>query len=35
VKTFTIMMREVPHAIADGEEVWVKLHVREGTGEIV
>jgi pyruvate/2-oxoglutarate dehydrogenase complex dihydrolipoamide dehydrogenase (E3) component len=31
VKTFTIMMREVPRAIADGEEVGVvKLHVREG-----
>ena len=36
VKTFTIMMREVPCAIADGEEVGVvKLHVRDGTGEIV
>jgi pyruvate/2-oxoglutarate dehydrogenase complex dihydrolipoamide dehydrogenase (E3) component len=36
VKTFTVMMHEVPRAIADGEEVgFVKLHVRERTGEIL
>jgi len=36
VKTFTIMMREGPCAIADDEEVdVVKLHVRDGTAEIV
>jgi pyruvate/2-oxoglutarate dehydrogenase complex dihydrolipoamide dehydrogenase (E3) component len=36
VKTFTIMMHEVPRAVADGEdEGFVKLHVRDGTGEIL
>jgi pyruvate/2-oxoglutarate dehydrogenase complex dihydrolipoamide dehydrogenase (E3) component len=36
VKTFTILMHEVDRAIVDGEEDgFVKLHVREGTAEIL
>jgi pyruvate/2-oxoglutarate dehydrogenase complex dihydrolipoamide dehydrogenase (E3) component len=36
VKTFTVLMHEVPRAIADGEEDgFVKIHVREGTGKIL
>ncbi len=36
VKTFTVLMHEVDRAITDGEEEgFVKLHVREGTGEIL
>jgi pyruvate/2-oxoglutarate dehydrogenase complex dihydrolipoamide dehydrogenase (E3) component len=36
VKTLTVLMHEVDRAIADGEEEgFVKLHVREGTGEIL
>ena len=36
VKTFTILMHEVDRAITDGEEEgFVKLHVREGTAEIL
>src|SRR5258706_13396526 len=36
IKTFTVMMHEVARAIADGEEEgFVKIHVREGTGEIL
>ncbi len=36
VKTFTILMHEVDRAIADGEEEgFVKLHVREGTTQLL
>ena len=36
VKTFTILMHEVDRAITDGEEDgFVKVHLREGTGEIL
>ncbi len=36
VKTFTTLMHEVDRAIVDGEEDgFVKLHVREGTAEIL
>ncbi len=36
VKTFTILMHEVDRAIVDGEEDgFVKLHVRDGTAEIL
>ncbi|MEO6779095.1 MAG: mercuric reductase [Gemmatimonadaceae bacterium] len=36
IKTFTILMHDVDRAIADGEEAgFVKIHVREGTDEIV
>jgi pyruvate/2-oxoglutarate dehydrogenase complex dihydrolipoamide dehydrogenase (E3) component len=36
VKTFTILMHEVDRAIADGEEEgFVKLHVRDGTAELL
>jgi pyruvate/2-oxoglutarate dehydrogenase complex dihydrolipoamide dehydrogenase (E3) component len=36
VKTFTILMHEVDRAIVDGEEDgFVKLHVREGTAELL
>jgi pyruvate/2-oxoglutarate dehydrogenase complex dihydrolipoamide dehydrogenase (E3) component len=36
VRTFTILMHEVDRAILDGEEDgFVKLHVREGTAEIL
>jgi pyruvate/2-oxoglutarate dehydrogenase complex dihydrolipoamide dehydrogenase (E3) component len=36
VKTFTVLMHEVDRAIVDGEEDgFVKLHVREGTAEIL
>jgi pyruvate/2-oxoglutarate dehydrogenase complex dihydrolipoamide dehydrogenase (E3) component len=36
VKTFTVLMHEVDRAITDGEEEgFVKVHVREGTGEIL
>ena len=36
IKTFTVLMHEVPRAIADGEEDgFVKIHVREGTSEIL
>src|ERR1700733_175188 len=36
VKTFTVMMSDVDRAITDGEdEVFVKIHVREGTDEIL
>ncbi len=36
VKTFTILMHEVDRAVVDGEEDgFVKIHVREGTAEIL
>jgi pyruvate/2-oxoglutarate dehydrogenase complex dihydrolipoamide dehydrogenase (E3) component len=36
VKTFTVMMSDVDRAITDGEdEGFVKIHVREGTDEIL
>jgi len=36
VKTFTILMHEVDRAITDGEEDgFVKLHVREGTAQLL
>jgi pyruvate/2-oxoglutarate dehydrogenase complex dihydrolipoamide dehydrogenase (E3) component len=36
VKTFTIMMQDVDRAITDGrDEGFVKIHVREGTDEII
>jgi pyruvate/2-oxoglutarate dehydrogenase complex dihydrolipoamide dehydrogenase (E3) component len=36
VKTFTVLMHEVDRAIVDGEEDgFVKLHVREGTAELL
>jgi pyruvate/2-oxoglutarate dehydrogenase complex dihydrolipoamide dehydrogenase (E3) component len=36
VKTFTVPMHDVDRAIADGEERgFVKVHVREGSGEIL
>src|SRR4029077_13537316 len=36
IKTFTVLMHEVARAIADGEEDgFVKIHVREGTSEIL
>jgi pyruvate/2-oxoglutarate dehydrogenase complex dihydrolipoamide dehydrogenase (E3) component len=36
VKTFTIMMQDVDRAITDGQnEGFVKLHVREGTDEVL
>ncbi len=36
VKTLTILMHEVDRAIADGEEEgFVKLHIREGTAQIL
>lgn len=36
MKTFTILMHEVDRAVVDGEEDgFVKLHVREGTAEIL
>jgi pyruvate/2-oxoglutarate dehydrogenase complex dihydrolipoamide dehydrogenase (E3) component len=36
VKTFTVMMHDVDRAITDGEdEGFVKIHVREGTDEIL
>ena len=36
VKTFTIMMQDVDRAITDGrDDGFVKLHVREGTDEII
>jgi pyruvate/2-oxoglutarate dehydrogenase complex dihydrolipoamide dehydrogenase (E3) component len=36
VKTFTVLMHEVPRAICDGEEDgFVKLHVKEGTATIL
>jgi pyruvate/2-oxoglutarate dehydrogenase complex dihydrolipoamide dehydrogenase (E3) component len=36
IKTFTVLMHEVARAITDGEEDgFVKIHVREGTGEIL
>jgi pyruvate/2-oxoglutarate dehydrogenase complex dihydrolipoamide dehydrogenase (E3) component len=36
VKTFTVMMQDVDRAITDGQaEGFVKLHVRDGTDEIL
>ena len=36
IKTFTVLMHEVDRAIADGEEDgFVKVHVREATGQIL
>jgi pyruvate/2-oxoglutarate dehydrogenase complex dihydrolipoamide dehydrogenase (E3) component len=36
VKTFTIMMHDVDRAITDGrDEGFVKIHVRDGTDEIL
>ncbi len=36
IKTFTVLMHEVDRAIVDGEEDgFVKLHVREGTAELL
>lgn len=36
VKTFTIMMQDVDRAITDGrDDGFVKIHVREGTDEII
>jgi pyruvate/2-oxoglutarate dehydrogenase complex dihydrolipoamide dehydrogenase (E3) component len=36
VKTFTVPMHDIDRAIADGEEEgFVKIHVREGSDEIL
>jgi pyruvate/2-oxoglutarate dehydrogenase complex dihydrolipoamide dehydrogenase (E3) component len=36
IKTFTVLMHEVARAIADGEEDgFVKVHVREATGQVL
>jgi pyruvate/2-oxoglutarate dehydrogenase complex dihydrolipoamide dehydrogenase (E3) component len=36
IKSFTIMMQDVDRAIIDGSDTgFVKIHVKEGTGEIL